>query len=73
MVTSPPPYHKKIQALERKIALNYGQTREEHAVKLWLKNAAKSRHSSIPQTEFEAAVFRFMEQRFNSVIKMDFI
>jgi hypothetical protein len=34
MVTDPVPYHKKIQALERKITIKYGQTREDHAVKL---------------------------------------
>jgi len=33
-VTDPVPYHTKIQALERKITLKYGQRREEQAVKL---------------------------------------
>jgi hypothetical protein len=34
MVASPFPYHTKIPALERTITLQYGQRREEHAVKL---------------------------------------
>jgi len=73
MVTNPFPYHTKTQALERKITLKYGQTTAEQAVKLWLKNAAKGRHSCGPQAEFEAAVFRSMAQHFNLVIKVVFI
>ena len=34
MVTSPLPYHTKIQTLERTITLKYGQTTAEQAVKL---------------------------------------
>jgi len=54
--------------------LHYSTARgEKIIVTLWLKNAPKSRHSCMPQAEFEAAVFRFMAQHFNLVIKMVFI
>lgn len=72
-VTNPLTYYTEIEALEQTITLKCGQTREEHAVKLWLKNAAKSRHSCVLQAEFEAAFLQSVAQHFNLVIKMVFV